>query len=152
MENVYVEDVVMNDIDGEAILFDMYYQEKPKLTGDVEPRPVTVDTPVFRNFHIKNVVCREAGRAILFQGLPEMPLSDVAIEDCTINARHGVQINETDRLTISNLRLEVAEGPTVGINNSRDITINDLMVVGEPLTTSVTGSRNGKLTLNGAKL
>lgn len=152
VENVYVEDVVMNDIDGEAILFDMYYQEKPKLTGDVEPRPVTVDTPVFRNFHIKNVVCREAGRAILFQGLPEMPLSDVTIEDCTINARHGVQINETDRLTISNLRLEVAEGPTVGINNSRNITINNLMVVGEPLTTSVTGSRNGKLTLNGAKL
>lgn len=152
VENVYVDDVVMNDIDGEAILFDMYYQEKPKLTGDVEPRPVTADTPVFRNFHIRNVVCREAGRAILFQGLPEMPLSDVIIEDCTINAHYGAQINETDRLTIRNLKLEITEGPTVGINNSRDITISDLTTVGEPLTTSVTGSRNADLMLNGKKL
>lgn len=152
VENVYVDGVVMNDIVGEAILFDMYYQEKVPLTGDVEAKPVTADTPRFRNFHICNVVCREAGRAILFQGLPETAISDITITDCSIEAAKGVQINETAGLTIDNLRLQVKEDPAIGINNSRDITLRGIEAVGCELTTSVTGSRNGEITLNGVEI
>lgn len=152
VENVYVDDIVMNDIDGEAILFDMYYQEKTPLTGDIEAKPITADTPIFRNFHISNVICREAGRAILFNGLPEMAVSNVTIDNCSINATKGAQINETDGLTINNLRLQITDGPTIGFNNSRDITVNGLTTVGENLSTSITGSRNGSITVNGKKL
>lgn len=152
VQNVFVDDVVMNDIDGEAILFDMYYQEKVPLTGDVEAKPVTADTPIFRNFHISNVVCRESGRAILFHGLPEQAVENVTITDCAISAVKGIQINEANGITISNMKLEVAEGPAVGVNNSRNIEIKNLNLVGGDVTTSLTGSRNGKVTINGKKL
>lgn len=153
VENVYVDNVVMNDIDGEAILFDMYYQEKVPLTGDVEAKPVTADTPIFRNFHINNVICREAGRAILFHGLPEMAVKDVTITNCAIQAAKGVQINETEGLTIENLKLQVTgNGPAIGFNNSRDITLKGITGVDCDLTTSLTGTRNGHITLNGKEV
>ena len=35
---------------------------------------VTEETPAFRDIFIKNVTAKNVGRAILFNGLPEMPL------------------------------------------------------------------------------
>lgn len=142
VENIFIDDIVMNDIDGEAILFEMYYQQKVPLTGDIDPAPVTEDTPRFRNFTIRNVVCREAGRAILMHGLPEERLHDITITGCSINARKGIQINEAQDITISDMRLEVAEGPAVSFNNSADITIKNLDAMGTDTTPVVTGTRN----------
>ncbi len=41
--------------------------------------PVTEETPAFRNIHISNIVCRGSGRAMFFNGLPEMPISNVTV-------------------------------------------------------------------------
>lgn len=124
VQNVYVDNVMMNDIDGEAILFDMHYQEKVPLTGDTVKKTVTTDTPIFRNFHISRVICREAGRAILFQGLPEMPVANVTITDCAISAEKGVQINWADNVALNNIKLEIAEGPEISTNHSSNVTLD----------------------------
>ena len=42
---------------------------------------VTEETPAFRNIHISNIVCRGSGRAMFFNGLPEMPISNVTVKD-----------------------------------------------------------------------
>ncbi len=103
VENIYVDNIKMTDIPGEALIFDMYYGIKP---GAPVP-PVTVETPSFRNIFIKDVVCRSAGRAALFNGLPEMPMKNVVIEDSRFRADKGFLLNNIDGLTMKNVTVDV---------------------------------------------
>ncbi|MDE6652788.1 MAG: glycoside hydrolase family 28 protein [Muribaculaceae bacterium] len=103
VENIYVDNIKMTDIPGDALIFDLYYGIKP---GAPVP-PVTEETPSFRNIFIKDVVCRNAGRAALFNGLPEMPMKNVVLEDCRFRADQGFVLNHVDGLTMKNVTLDV---------------------------------------------
>ncbi|HEV7782398.1 MAG TPA: glycoside hydrolase family 28 protein, partial [Chitinophagaceae bacterium] len=89
VENIFIKDIYMKDIPGEAILFDMYYMAKDPIPLDGEKRELpkvefkTVDetTPIFRNFHISNVYCNGAEKAIFVRGLPEMHVKDIVLEN-----------------------------------------------------------------------
>ncbi len=103
VENIYVDNIKMTDIPGEALIFDLYYGIKP---GAPVP-PVTEETPSFRNIFIKDVVCRSAGQAALFNGLPEMPMKNVVIEDSRFRANKGFVLNHVDGLTMRNVVVDV---------------------------------------------
>lgn len=103
VENIYVDNIKMTDIPGEALIFDMYYGIKP---GAPVP-PVTEETPSFRNIFINDVVCRSAGRAALFNGLPEMPMKNVVIENSRFRADKGFLLNNIDGLTMKNVTVDV---------------------------------------------
>ena len=103
VENIYVDNIKMTDIPGDALIFDLYYGIKP---GAPVP-PVTEETPSFRNIFIKDVVCRKAGRAALFNGLPEMPMKNVVLEDCRFRADQGFVLNHVDGLTMKNVTVDV---------------------------------------------
>ncbi len=103
VENIYVDNIKMTDIPGEALIFDMYYGIKP---GAPVP-PVTEETPSFKNIFIKDVTCRSAGRAALFNGLPEMPMKNVVLEDCRFRADKGFALNHVDGLTMKNVTVDV---------------------------------------------
>ncbi|MDE6370823.1 MAG: glycoside hydrolase family 28 protein, partial [Duncaniella sp.] len=105
VRDIWIEDIVMCDIADEAILFDCYYQEKVGDARDVKPAEVTADTPRFGDVHISNVVCTDAARAILFKGLPEMPVSNVTISNTTISARSGAVINHAHGITLRDVTL-----------------------------------------------
>lgn len=124
MCGVFVRDVVMCDIAGEAILFDSYYEEKVGDGENVEAVPVTADTPVFRGFFISGIVCRDAGRAVVMKGLPEKRIAEVEISDCTFASREGMVINNAEGVTLKNIRLQLAEGPVLKEHNSEVKQIN----------------------------
>ena len=77
VENIFIKDIYMKDIPGEAILFDMYYAAKDPvpLAGEkrelpkVEFKPVDETTPYFKNFHISNVYCNGAEKGNFCSGL-----------------------------------------------------------------------------------
>ncbi|MBD0299329.1 MAG: glycoside hydrolase family 28 protein, partial [Nitrososphaera sp.] len=85
VENIYINNIGMKDIAGEAILFDMYYaaQDPVALAGEkreppkVELKPVTEETPQFQNIYINNVVASGAEKAIFVRGLPEMSIKNI---------------------------------------------------------------------------
>ena len=62
MENIYINNIAMKDIVGEAILFDMYYaaQDPIPVAGEkreppkVVSQPVSEETPQFRNIFVSN--------------------------------------------------------------------------------------------------
>ena len=95
VENIYVNKVSMTDIKTDAITFNMYYGGKSVAEmledGDnpdnVTKVPVTEETPIFRNIDIKNIVCNGAGRAMEFNGLPEMPIDGIKLQNVTILAK-----------------------------------------------------------------
>ena len=102
VENIFVNNISMKDIVGDAILFDMYYaaQDPVPLAGEkrqppkVELLPVTESTPQFRNFYIKNIVCNGAEKAIFVRGLPEMNVKNVVMENMIIQANKGLDMTE----------------------------------------------------------
>ena len=57
-----------------------------KVPAKVEPLPVDETTPCFRNIHVKNLVCAGARRALFFNGIPEMPIENVVLEDVDITS------------------------------------------------------------------
>ena len=111
VENIFIRDIYMKDIPGEAILFDMYYAAKDPipLAGEkrelpkVEFKPVDETTPVFKNFHITNVYCNGAEKAIFIRGLPEMHVKDIVLENMVLQAKRGMDIQEATNITFKNI-------------------------------------------------
>ena len=114
MENIYISDISLMDIITDAITFNMYYGGKSvsemKAAGIVPDNktkvPVDEKTPVFRNIFIENVVCNGAGRAMEFNGLPEMPMDNIRLKNITIRAKEdAVFQNVTENVSKENVKI-----------------------------------------------
>ena len=93
-----------------------------------------------------------AGRAMFFNGLPEMNVSNVSLTDCMIHSVAGAQVDETCGLRMENVHLDVAEGPILSFNNSKDIEVKDLVYAGNgEQKVRVSGSRNRNIKIKGGK-
>ncbi|ARS41792.1 glycoside hydrolase [Sphingobacteriaceae bacterium GW460-11-11-14-LB5] len=135
VENIYINNINMIDIPGEAILFDMYYAavDPVPLAGEKREAiktvmvPVTEATPQFRNFYIKDVVANGAEKAIFFRGLPEMNIKDIHLENVTIKANKGIEIIEAAGIFLKNINVITENtSPVVMIQNGSNINISNL--------------------------
>ncbi|RYF84687.1 MAG: glycoside hydrolase family 28 protein, partial [Chitinophagaceae bacterium] len=134
VENIYINNIVMKSIPGEAILFDMYYeaQDPIALSGEkrtapqVEFKPVSDATPQFKNIYIKNVVCDGAEKAVFIRGLPEMNIHSIYLENISINAKKGIDISEANNIHFTNVQVGATDlaTPLIDIVNSHHINFN----------------------------
>ena len=157
VEKIYVNNIVMKDILGEAILFDMYYMAKDPVplagekreTPKVEMLPVTEATPQFRDFHVKNIVCYGAEKGIFIRGLPEMNIQNIELENLVLRSKKGVECEEASNISIKNLRLLVADtDPVINILNSNNISFDKLLFNdGAALLVNVKGERSSLIKL-----
>lgn len=130
VENIYISNISMKNIPGEAILFDMYYAAKDPIVLEGEKReapkvefqPVTAATPQFKNIYIKNVVCDGAEKALFIRGLPEMNIHSIYLENMTISSKKGIECSEAKNISLKNVTILAKENdPLVDILNSSDI-------------------------------
>ncbi|MDE6786591.1 MAG: glycoside hydrolase family 28 protein, partial [Muribaculaceae bacterium] len=70
------------------------------------------------------VTCRSAGRAALFNGLPEMPMKNVVLEDCRFRADKGFTLNHVDGLTMKNVTVDVPGEKIIYGDGVKDVKIN----------------------------
>lgn len=137
VENIYISDINMIDIPAEPILFDLYYSgNSPIPEGDekVSPAdkakmatmipPVTDETPSFRDIFMKNVTCKGAGRAVFLQGLPEMNLKNIKLENVSIEADKGLTCIDADGIEMTNVNIMASSGPAMNFRNSKHIVVN----------------------------
>lgn len=136
VENIFIKDIYMKDIPGEAILFDMYYMAKDPvpLAGEkrelpkVEMKAVDETTPIFRNFHIRNVYCNGADKAIFIRGLPEMHVKDIVLENMVLQSKKGIDIQEATGIQFKHITVISTEtNPVVEILNSDAISFDQLI-------------------------
>ncbi len=134
VEGIYIENIQMIDIPNEPLLFDLFYGGKApdEVTDDEKDAreqpaiPVTEETPAFRDIYISNVNCKGSGRAMFFNGLPEMPITNVTVKDVVISdAAEGVVISQAEGVVLENIRIETRKGgPELRIRSSKDIRID----------------------------
>jgi polygalacturonase len=155
VENIHVRDIYMKDIQGEAILFDMYYAARDPipLAGEqralpkVEFKPVDVSTPVFRNFNIQHVYCNGAAQAIYVRGLPEMHVSGIVMENMSFVSKKGIYLEEGSDIRLENIYLATKHSdPVVEIIQSKDIHFKSISTSAEPrLKYRISGSRSARI-------
>ncbi len=109
VKDIVIEDIFMKDIINEAVTFDLFYGGKSTSDGyitDDTPAEADETTPEFRDIHIRNVLCSGAGRAVYINGLPEMPVRNVSMKDCSfVNVGSGMQTNYTENLVTENVTI-----------------------------------------------
>lgn len=148
VEKVYVKNIDMKDIAGEAVLFDMYYEAKDPVPLQGEQRqapkvvklPVTEATPQFRDFHVSNIACDGAERAVFVRGLPEMNISNIYLDSMMLKAKKGIQMEEATGISIKNTKLITSEtNPLIDIQNSRSLVFDHIEYNEADLLFSVNG-------------
>ena len=146
VENIHIDNVNMINIPTDCILFDLHYtglsasdamklKQEMAAKGIVPERdmqPVSEETPQFKDIYINNVTCQGALRAFYFNGLPEMPVTNINITNAEVTADFGIELNESKDIHISNVALFLPEGiDPVMTEYAENIVIEGLKVNGK---------------------
>ncbi len=156
VENIYISGIHMTDIPTQAISFDLYYGGKSvsemledggqQGTGGM--RPVTEETPSFRNIFIRDVTCKGAAQAVFLQGLPEMNLDNVVLGNLVMEADKGLTCVDASRIRIDGLQLVTKKLPALEFINSKDVEVTSYSLPGTSDTlVSVSGERSRNISL-----
>ncbi|MDE6555710.1 MAG: glycoside hydrolase family 28 protein, partial [Duncaniella sp.] len=87
VKNIFIDNINMLDIPGDAITFDLYYWVFDG--GPKEVPPVDETTPQFRDITINAVTSFASGKALKFNGLPEMPIENIKVTNSVFTAHEG---------------------------------------------------------------
>ena len=109
VKDIWCRDILMKDIVSYGVIFNLYYAgvaATDMVSGTTEPA-VEADetTPEFRDIHFSGITCSGASQAIYINGLPELPLSGVTFQDCTFQARKGLEMHNQTNTTFTNVSI-----------------------------------------------
>ena len=115
VENIFIDNISMFDIKGDAITFDLYYGGKSVIevlesgekVNNIEAKPVDVTTPAFRDINIQNINCRNTHRAMFFNGLPEMPIERINLRNIYISADQDAEFFNCKGITKENVNITI---------------------------------------------
>ncbi|MDR8391937.1 glycoside hydrolase family 28 protein [Aliifodinibius sp. S!AR15-10] len=116
IENIYVRDIRMKDIDSQAINFNTYYSG-PGITGPA---------PLIRNIDIRNIHIDGVPEPIVLVGLPEKWLENILLQDVTVvNAKEGALVTRVKNLTMRNVEIS-SENRAMEVNDSYELTLDNV--------------------------
>jgi polygalacturonase len=134
VENIYVSNIYMFDIATDSFLFDLYYTGKSAsesledgdiAQAEVKIPAVTPETPSFRNIYVRNIVSRNARRALYFNGLPEMNISNINVQDAWITSEFGAELSESDGIHFKNIHITPQKGPALILQNVKNFNLTE---------------------------
>ncbi len=125
VEQIRIRNIRMQDIAGEAIGFDAFYESAP---ADTLARPVTRETPVFRDITIDSLYCAGAARALVMTGLPEMPIRNIRIRDAHITATSGARLQDVHDLTLERVVIRPDQGELFRWNRCSGLTLDGVPI------------------------
>lgn len=137
VENIFIDHILMKDIPTDAIRFNMYYDYQAPIpddgssdqAGEQSERaamPVSEETPRFQKISMSNITCIGAKRAVLLQGLPEMPIHEIALKNILIKSMQGLTCIDADQIDLSHILILTDKGPVFRFDNSRNVYMEDI--------------------------
>ncbi|WP_418501694.1 glycoside hydrolase family 28 protein [Flagellimonas sp.] len=158
VENIYISNIDMINIPTDAINFNLFYGgNSPVLEDDQSAEdeqrdetlvPVTEETPSFKNIHMKNIRVVASGVAANFQGLPEMNLQNVTLENAVLEAEKGIVAVDTDGLILKDVKVVPTKGSALTLYNSKNVEVNAFSHEGkEGSPVRILGPLTGKVKL-----
>ena len=150
----------MKDIPTDAIGFNMHYSggspiAEPNAAVDSSPRaPAAVNegTPRFQDIFLKNIICHGAQRAVQIEGLPEMPIRGIELDNVQISARRGVVCVDAERIKLTNLQINPMSGQVISVKDSRDVTIENSRAGNASVFLRVEGEKSENISIKATDL
>ena len=107
VKDIWCDHIYMKDIVTYGVIFNLYYMgvAATEMDKDAEAdvQPVDETTPEFRDFHFSDITCAGAEQAVFINGLPEMPVRNVAFRDSKFKADKGVECHYHENVTFENV-------------------------------------------------
>ncbi len=136
VENIYISNIDMINIPTQAISFNLFYggnspvlevdQRADDEARDEKPVPVTEETPSFKDIYMKDIRVSGADEALALQGLPEMNLQNVSLENALLKAKKGISAVDADGIKLKNVQVITEKGSALTIYNSKNIQVSGL--------------------------
>lgn len=131
VRNIFLDNIRMNNIAEDAFTFSLFYANKPiggkadKDTSAEDAIPaVTEETPCFKDIYLDNIVCQGAKRAIYFNGLPEMPIQNVVMENSLFVTEKGADINYAEDIDFSTVTIKTTNGEQLVESHTKNLKYN----------------------------
>jgi DNA sulfur modification protein DndE len=153
VEDIHIDGIRMKDIRGEAIVFDLNYENIPAAGDRVADTSAKVleqkeKLPLFRNFTIKNVTCVGAQYAIRINDLPECCVRNIAFKHLIIEAERGLQCTNSEAVNFRDMHLLVHSGPACVLQDANNISLDGVSASGyEKVFLQVNGARSKAIRL-----
>ncbi len=157
VENIYIRNISMIDMVTEALRFNLFYGGKSAsealADGDAAPAeevipPVSEETPVFRNIFIRDVYSHNSRRAMLFNGLPEMNIENIQIENAVFTSQIGAELTESTQIKFKNVGIYPREGPALILYNVKNLEAENIQIPeGMKNPVRISGQRNQDIKL-----
>lgn len=168
VEDIRVSNIVMRNIQDQAIVLNMHY-------GETEPEPVSERTPRFRNIHFSNITATEVKKAGALIGLEEMPIENISFTDVNIQSEDGFTVENAKNIRFHNMQISTERGysieaedvnhleidgvntlvphantPVIELKNVEDVFIHSAFPVpGTDVYLKVTGEKSKLITIDG---
>jgi polygalacturonase len=121
VEDIIVSNVSMYNILNEGILITLRYQPTKK-------EPPSERTPEVRNIKLSGINIRGSSRPIAVYGLEERDITEISFSDFQIISQKGILLENTSWISFHNIRINVAEGSSLEVKDSRGITWDQVSV------------------------
>lgn len=139
VEEIRVDNIVMNNIQRNAFIFDLFYDK------GMPVEPVSERTPIFRNIHISNVTGSNIKQIGYITGIEEMPIENISFDNVNMTAQEGFKAQTARNLQFTNVDWAVKKGASLSLLECKDVVINNVRSK-EPLNNqpviSVNDSKN----------
>jgi polygalacturonase len=156
VENIYISNIDMINIPTEAIRFNLFYEgQSPIPDGDqqsegntiTEKVPITEKTPSFRNIYMKDITVSGSETAAFFQGLPEMKLQNITLENSALEANKGITMIDADGISFKNVELVQKGEVALTIYNSSNIEMQQFRIakIADPTFIRILGNESNKI-------
>lgn len=120
VEEIRVDNIVMNDIQKNAFIFDLFYDRESK------PEVISERTPVFRNIHISNVTGSNIKKIGYITGIEEMPVEEISFNNINLKGKEGFTAQTAKNIQFHNVDLAVEKGASFSFTDCQDIILNNV--------------------------
>lgn len=120
VEEIRVDNIIMNDIQRNAFVFDLFYDKDSKV------EPITERTPAFRNIHLSNITGNNVKKIGYITGIEEMPIDEISFSNINISAEEGFTVKTATNIRFHNVDFAVKKGASIAFSDSRNIILDNV--------------------------
>jgi len=124
VENIIIENIRMREIQREAVIFNMYYEDDTStgLREKIKKRLY----PEFKNIIFKDIICDGAEQALYINDQEENFIHNIQFVNLEIKARKGLIAKNTKNIKIQSCRFYIEDSPLFYLRNCKNIKIDDI--------------------------
>lgn len=120
VEEIRVNNIVMNDIQRNAFIFDLFYDKESAV------EPVSERTPIFRNIHISDVTGSNIRKIGYITGIEEMPIDEISFSNINMTGVEGFTVKTASNIRFHNVDFSSEKGSPFAFADSRNIVLDNV--------------------------